>query len=158
NTFRDHLILEYEIPKYDGDLATPNFYVPLRAEHVRTKLDLLSQHFESQQLKHWYERETFLGLMRIRGTECHVAGHAEGFHCRKAGRPGAGDPAPCQSRAVPPRPGAPPPPPPSPPVAPAATPANTPPPSAHAVDATAAVRPGPARPGRRPSPSARVPR
>jgi LmbE family N-acetylglucosaminyl deacetylase len=83
NTFRDHLILEYEIPKYDGDLGTPNFYVPLREEHVRKKIDLLSEHFASQRVKHWYERETFLGLMRVRGLECHVTGHAEAFYCRK---------------------------------------------------------------------------
>jgi LmbE family N-acetylglucosaminyl deacetylase len=83
NTFRDHVILEYEILKYDGDLGTPNFYVPLRDEHVRRKIDLLSEHFPSQRVKHWYEREIFLGLMRIRGMECHVAGHAEAFHCRK---------------------------------------------------------------------------
>ena len=83
NTFRDHLILEYEIPKYDGDLGTPNFYVPLREEHVRKKIALLSEHFASQQVKHWYDPETFLVLMRIRGLECHVAGHAEAFYCRK---------------------------------------------------------------------------
>jgi LmbE family N-acetylglucosaminyl deacetylase len=83
NTFRDHLILEYEIPKYDGDLGTPNFYVPLGETHVRRKIDLLAEHFASQQVKHWYEREMFLGLMRIRGMECHVAGHAEAFYCRK---------------------------------------------------------------------------
>ena len=83
NTFRDHLILEFEIPKYDGDLATPNFYVPLCEDLVRKKINLLSEHFDSQQVKHWYEQETFLGLMRIRGLECHVAGHAEAFYCRK---------------------------------------------------------------------------
>ena len=90
NTFRDHLILEYEIPKYDGDLGTPNFYVPLRAEHVQRKLSLLAEHFGSQQVKHWYEPETFLGLMRIRGMECHRAGHAEAFYCRKVLLAGAG--------------------------------------------------------------------
>jgi LmbE family N-acetylglucosaminyl deacetylase len=83
NTFRDHLILEYEIPKYDGDIGTPNFFVPLREELARRKIDLLAVHFASQQVKHWYERETFLGLMRIRGLECHVAGYAEAFYCRK---------------------------------------------------------------------------
>jgi LmbE family N-acetylglucosaminyl deacetylase len=83
NTFRDHLILEFEIPKYDGDLGTPNFYVPLGEELLRRKMDLLAEHFASQQVKHWYERETFLGLMRIRGLECHVAGCAEAFYCRK---------------------------------------------------------------------------
>jgi LmbE family N-acetylglucosaminyl deacetylase len=95
NTFRDHLIIEYEIPKYDGDLGTPNFFVPLREDHVRRKIELLSEHFASQRGKHWYERETFLGLMRIRGLECHVAGHAEAFYCRKvvlalAGASGSG--------------------------------------------------------------------
>jgi LmbE family N-acetylglucosaminyl deacetylase len=83
NTFRDHLIFEYEIPKYDGDLAAPNFYVPLSESQVQRKIDLLSKHFASQRVKHWYERETFLGLMRIRGLECHIAGHAEAFYCRK---------------------------------------------------------------------------
>jgi LmbE family N-acetylglucosaminyl deacetylase len=83
NTFRDHLILEFEIPKYDGDLGTPNFYVPLSEEHVRKKIDLLSEHFASQRGKHWYERDTFQGLMRIRGMECHETGHAEAFYCRK---------------------------------------------------------------------------
>jgi LmbE family N-acetylglucosaminyl deacetylase len=90
NTFRDHLILEYEIPKYDGDLGTPNFYVPLHEDHVRRKIDLLAEHFASQRIKHWYERETFLGLMRIRGLECHVVGHAEAFYCRKVVLAGIG--------------------------------------------------------------------
>jgi LmbE family N-acetylglucosaminyl deacetylase len=83
NTFRDHVILEYEIPKYDGDLGTPNFYVPLGEEHMRKKVELLGEHFASQKAKHWYERDLFLGLMRIRGMECHVAGCAEAFYCRK---------------------------------------------------------------------------
>jgi LmbE family N-acetylglucosaminyl deacetylase len=83
NTFRDHVILEFEIPKYDGDLGTPNFYIPLSENLVQKKIALLSEHFGSQQAKHWYERETFLGLMRIRGLECHVTGHAEAFYCRK---------------------------------------------------------------------------
>ena len=90
NTFRDHLVLEYEIPKYDGDLATPNFYVPLSEAQVQKKVDLLSKHFASQRVKHWYERETFLGLMRIRGLECHIVGHAEAFYCRKLVLAGAG--------------------------------------------------------------------
>jgi LmbE family N-acetylglucosaminyl deacetylase len=94
NTFRDHLILEYEIPKYDGDLGTPNFYVPLREEQVRRKIDLLSEHFASQRAKHWYEPETFRGLMRIRGLECHVTGYAEAFYCRKVVLAGTADPAP----------------------------------------------------------------
>jgi LmbE family N-acetylglucosaminyl deacetylase len=90
NTFRDHLILEYEIPKYDGDLATPNFYIPLSDVQVQRKIILLSEHFVSQRVKHWYERETFLGLMRIRGLECHVTGHAEAFYCRKVLLAGSG--------------------------------------------------------------------
>lgn len=85
NTFRDHLILEYEIPKYDGDLGRPNLFVPLDAEQYRTKIDNLFMTFESQQSKRWFERETFLGLMRIRGMECNApSGYAEGFHCHKA--------------------------------------------------------------------------
>jgi LmbE family N-acetylglucosaminyl deacetylase len=90
NTFRDHLIFEYEIPKYDGDLGSPNFYVPLTDAHVQRKIDLLSEHFASQRGKHWYAPETFLGLMRIRGLECHVAGHAEAFFCRKVFLSGVG--------------------------------------------------------------------
>ncbi|MGD1108516.1 MAG: PIG-L deacetylase family protein [Terracidiphilus sp.] len=84
NTFRDHLILEYEIPKYDGDLGRPNLFVPLDPEHCQTKISNLFEAFESQRSKRWFERETFLGLMRIRGMECNAAsGYAEGFHCHK---------------------------------------------------------------------------
>jgi len=84
NTFRNHLILEYEIPKYDGDLGRPNLFVPLD-EHLREqKLDYLFQAFESQHSKSWFSRETFLGLMRIRGMESNSAGgYAEAFHVRK---------------------------------------------------------------------------
>jgi LmbE family N-acetylglucosaminyl deacetylase len=85
NTFRNHLILEYEIPKYDGDLGRPNFFVPLDPEHCQTKVNILFEAFESQRSKRWFDRETFLGLMRIRGMECNAAsGYAEGFHCYKA--------------------------------------------------------------------------
>ena len=85
NTFRDHFILEYEIPKYDGDLGRPNFYVPLEPTMYQTKIDHLFAAFASQQTKRWFQRETFLGLMRIRGMECNApSGYAEAFHCGKA--------------------------------------------------------------------------
>jgi LmbE family N-acetylglucosaminyl deacetylase len=84
NTFRDHWILEYEIPKYDGDLGRPNVFVPLDEGVHEKKIDYLFEAFQSQQAKRWFERETFLGLMRIRGMECNAAsGYAEAFHCRK---------------------------------------------------------------------------
>src|SRR6478752_3339908 len=67
NTFRNHLILEYEIPKYDGDLGRPNVFVPLTAAIAEEKLDLIDRHFPSQSGKHWFDRETFTGLMRLRG-------------------------------------------------------------------------------------------
>src|SRR5580658_9319757 len=67
NTFRDHLILEYEIPKYDGDMGRPNMFVPLDASLYQQKVDFLFQAFESQRSKRWFERETFLSLMRLRG-------------------------------------------------------------------------------------------
>ena len=84
NTFRNHFILEYEIPKYDGDLHTPGFYVPLTAETAKTKASALVRFFNSQGMKHWFCEELFLGLMRIRGVECCApSGYAEGFHVRK---------------------------------------------------------------------------
>lgn len=84
NTFRNHLILEYEIPKYDGDLGRPNVFVPLREASYQKKVDYLFEAFESQRSKPWFERETFLGLMRLRGMECNSAsGYAEAFYARK---------------------------------------------------------------------------
>jgi len=84
NTFRNHLIFEYEIPKYDGDLGRPNFYVPLEAPLYETKVDHLMTAFESQRNKAWFDRNLFLGLMRIRGMEANSpSGYAEAFHCRK---------------------------------------------------------------------------
>ncbi len=84
NTFRDHLILEYEIPKFDGDLGRPNVFVPLRQEVVERKLSLLEQHFPTQAGKHWFDRETFLGLMRLRGMEAAAPSRfAEAFTSRK---------------------------------------------------------------------------
>jgi LmbE family N-acetylglucosaminyl deacetylase len=85
NTFRRHLVLEYEIPKWDGDLGRPNFYLPLAASVARRKTKLLMQGFASQRSKDWFSPETFLGLMRLRGVECRAAGgFAEAFHLRKA--------------------------------------------------------------------------
>lgn len=84
NTFRNHTILEYEIPKYDGDLAQPNVFVPLSDRIRRRKIRLLMSAFPSQAGKPWYTPETFDGLMRIRGIECAApAGYAEAFHGRK---------------------------------------------------------------------------
>lgn len=85
NTFRNHLILEYEIPKYDGDMGRPNLFVPLEPSLYEKKIDYLLEAFGTQRAKRWFDRETFLGLMRIRGVECNAAsGYAEAFHCRKA--------------------------------------------------------------------------
>ncbi len=83
-TFRDHLILEYEIPKYEGDLAQPNLFVPLSNDMGRYKVDHLMQHFGSQRSKVWFRPETFFGLMQLRGMECRAeSGFAEAFHARK---------------------------------------------------------------------------
>ena len=85
NTFRDHLILEYEIPKYDGGLGSPNLFVPLSDELVAEKLEMLDRFFESQRKRAWFSHETFAGLMRLRGMECNSnSGYAEAFYCRKA--------------------------------------------------------------------------
>ena len=84
NTFRDHLVLEYEIPKWDGDTGRPNVYVPLEESVVQEKLELLGRHFETQRGKDWYDIEVFRGLMRIRGMECRSpSGYAEAFVARK---------------------------------------------------------------------------
>ena len=83
-TFRDHLILEYEVPKYDGDLGHPNCYVPLSESHCQNKIAHLLEVFASQRGKGWFTEETFRGLMRLRGIECAAAsGCAEAFHARK---------------------------------------------------------------------------
>lgn len=85
NTFRNHLILEYEIPKYDGDLGTPNLYMPLTENQWRSKIDTLMACFPSQHDKHWFEPQTFAALMRLRGIESNApSGYAEAFYCRKA--------------------------------------------------------------------------
>lgn len=84
NTFRNHLILEYEIPKYDGDLGIPNLFVPLEKPLAQRKVRNLCRYFRTQSNKHWFSEDMFLGLMRLRGMECASAtGYAEAFHCRK---------------------------------------------------------------------------
>ena len=70
NTFRDHAILEYEIPKWDGDMGKPNLYMPISAKILKRKVDLLMTHFGSQRSKQWFDAETFFGLARLRGMEC----------------------------------------------------------------------------------------
>jgi LmbE family N-acetylglucosaminyl deacetylase len=80
NTFRDHCILEYEIPKWDGDMGHPNLYVPISARSLKRKVDLLIRHFGSQRSKQWFDSETFLGLARLRGMECRAPErYAEAF-------------------------------------------------------------------------------
>jgi len=84
NTFRDHFILEYEIPKYDGDLGHPNLFVPVGYEVCEQKVRYLMDAFESQRSKRWFQPEVFFGLMRLRGMECNApSGYAEAFYCRK---------------------------------------------------------------------------
>jgi LmbE family N-acetylglucosaminyl deacetylase len=84
NTFRNHTILEYEIPKYDGDMGRPNLFVPLEAPLCEQKIGNLLLAFASQRSKKWFEPETFRGLMRLRGMECNApSGYAEAFYARK---------------------------------------------------------------------------
>lgn len=84
NTFRDHLIFEYEIPKYDGDLGSPNVYVHLDETTCRQKVSSIVNHFQSQSNRHWFAEETFYALLRLRGIESRSpSGYAEGFYCRK---------------------------------------------------------------------------
>ena len=84
NTFRDHCILEYEIPKWDGDLGQPSLYVPVSARALQRKIDLLMSHFGSQRSKQWFDKETFQGLARLRGMECRAPErYAEAFYARK---------------------------------------------------------------------------
>jgi LmbE family N-acetylglucosaminyl deacetylase len=84
NTFPNHLILEYEIPKYDGDLGRPSVFVPLTEEMRLSKVSNLMNSFVSQNSKQWFDESTFLGLMRLRGMECNApSGYAEAFYCRK---------------------------------------------------------------------------
>ncbi|HWT23606.1 MAG TPA: PIG-L deacetylase family protein [Solirubrobacteraceae bacterium] len=93
NTFRDHLILEYEIPKYDGDMGVPNVFVPLAESTCRRKVALLMRHFGSQRSKRWFTEDVFYGLLRLRGMESGSSRYAEAFYGRKvvlaAGEPAA---------------------------------------------------------------------
>ncbi|MBV9377917.1 MAG: PIG-L family deacetylase [Alphaproteobacteria bacterium] len=84
NTFRNHLILEYEIPKYDPDLGNPNLFVPITSEDAQAKVTALMSHFASQHGRTWFTPDTFLGLMRIRGVQAAAAsGLAEAFYAPK---------------------------------------------------------------------------
>jgi len=84
NTFRNHLIMEYEIPKYDGDMGQPSVFVPLEPEICQTKVRHLMDAFQSQRSKNWFDESTFMSLMRLRGMECNAPSHyAEAFYCRK---------------------------------------------------------------------------
>jgi LmbE family N-acetylglucosaminyl deacetylase len=85
NTWRDHLILEYEIPKYDGDFGSPNFFVRLEQGTLERKIALLHEHYRSQAGKPWFTPDLFRAVPRIRGMECQAPeGLAEAFYCRKA--------------------------------------------------------------------------
>ena len=85
NTWRDHLVLEYEIPKYDGDFGSPNFFSLLPAETVDRKIELVLEHYRSQAKKHWFTADLLRAVLRIRGMECAAPeGFAEAFYCRKA--------------------------------------------------------------------------
>ncbi len=84
STFRDHVILEYEVPKYDGDLGLPNVFVPLEHGIAERKVRTLLRSFPSQADRHWFTEDTFMALMRVRGVECaSPSGFAEAFHSRK---------------------------------------------------------------------------
>ena len=85
NTFRDHFILEYEVPKYDADLRSPNFFVPLSDAQARKKVNNLMRYFTTQRNKRWFREELFYGLMRLRSTEAaSPTRYSEAFYCRKA--------------------------------------------------------------------------
>jgi LmbE family N-acetylglucosaminyl deacetylase len=84
NTFRNHLTLAYEVPKWDGDLGRPNVYVPATELSLSRKIELLSTHFATQRNKDWFDAQTFRGLARLRGMECRAPERAaEAFHCSK---------------------------------------------------------------------------
>lgn len=84
NTFRDHLVLEYEIVKYDGDLGRPSVYVPVSRDQADSKVEALFDCFPSQAVRDWFTADTFMGIMRIRGIECKApSGLAEAFHARR---------------------------------------------------------------------------
>ena len=84
NTYRSHLVFEYEIPKYDGDLGRPNLYVPVTEAMMQRKIETLMDCYATQANHQWFTPETFAGLMRIRGIECDSpTGYAEAFYARK---------------------------------------------------------------------------
>ena len=84
NTFRDHLVLEYEIPKYEGDLGAPNLFAPLSEAMARRKIGVVLRSFQSQKGHRWFRQETFDAVMRLRGIECNAPeGFAEAFHVNK---------------------------------------------------------------------------
>jgi LmbE family N-acetylglucosaminyl deacetylase len=84
NAFRDHFILEYEVPKYDGDIGNPNFFVHLNEHLIRTKIHHLLSNFKTQKNRHWFTDDVFLALARLRGIESNAPDNfAEAFHCRK---------------------------------------------------------------------------
>jgi LmbE family N-acetylglucosaminyl deacetylase len=85
NTFRDHFILEYEVPKYDGDMGRPNMFVPLDQDLCQRKITHLMTYFASQLPKRWFKEDLFSGLLRLRGMECNSpTAFAEAFYSRKA--------------------------------------------------------------------------
>ncbi len=84
NTFRNHLILECEIPKYDGDMGSPNAFVELDEPTVRQKIDTILTSFQTQEHPHWFSKDLFLSILRLRGIECDApTGYAEAFYSRK---------------------------------------------------------------------------
>jgi LmbE family N-acetylglucosaminyl deacetylase len=84
NTFRNHLILEYEIMKYDGDIGNPNFFVQLDYDTCQKKVTQILESFKSQSNHRWFSEDAFLALLRLRGIECNAPeNYAEGFYCRK---------------------------------------------------------------------------
>jgi LmbE family N-acetylglucosaminyl deacetylase len=84
NTWRRHLILEYEIPKYDGDLGAPNVFVPLSSAVCARKIETILDVFRTERNKAWMSEDTFRAVLRLRGVECAAAEkYAEAFHCRK---------------------------------------------------------------------------
>ena len=84
NTFRKHQIFEYEVPKYDGDLGSPNLFVELDETLCRRKVDHILTHFKTQKDKHWFSKDIFMAMLRLRGMECNAPStFAEGFYCRK---------------------------------------------------------------------------
>ncbi len=83
-TWRSHLILEYEVPKYEGDLGQPNLFVPVSSRVGKRKVEHLMRHFASQRSRQWFAPRTFFGLMQLRGVECRApSGFAEAHHLRK---------------------------------------------------------------------------